>query len=220
MSIRRKTCETMTLLYEAALKTNPDDERPPAINPTPGVLPRPALGKAIWVADASKPYGGIWVAQDNEEKADSGLTENSVVLQGNIGKDRPPPEVESTDPTIRARALSRLRGNSAGSGDSDDGHRSSSVNGSYDGQGEGIKVEQQGLSNGSEYQQNQGQGGSVIPRSMDQQIDPMQIIRDLQMTGSNVNPQMNFGMDFSNNGGMATGYNIDVSVHKFVPTRC
>ncbi|KAI9637068.1 fungal-specific transcription factor domain-containing protein [Dioszegia hungarica] len=101
MSIRRKTCETMTLLYEAALKTNPEDDRPPAINPTAGVQHRPALGKAIWKRDTLNPYGGIWVAQDNEEKEDSGLTENSVVIMGDVGKERPPPEMESTDPSIR-----------------------------------------------------------------------------------------------------------------------
>lgn len=89
MSIRRKTCETMTLLYEAALKTNPasisdEDERPRLINPIPGVQPRAQVGKAIWVPDPHREGGGIWVAQDEAMLESSGLTRQSVVLASEL----------------------------------------------------------------------------------------------------------------------------------------
>jgi hypothetical protein len=220
MSIRRKTCETMTLLYEAALKTNPEDDRPPAINPTAGVQHRPALGKAIWKRDTSNPYGGIWVAQDNEEKEDSGLTENSVVIMGDVGKERPPPEMESTDPSIRARAMGRL-GRPSGSGDS---HGSGSVDHGF---GAGFDP---ALSNGRPPNDIHPRLAHAAPLAntlhIDQQgqthgppDDPMQVFRDMQMAGSNVNvnPQMNFaGLDFAGDvSGMANGF-ADVSFRRLL----
>lgn len=212
----------MTLLYEAAIKTHPEDDRPPAINPTAGVLPRPALGKAIWLADASKPYGGIWVAQDNEEKADSGLTENSVVLKQKMGEERPPPEVESTDPTVRARALSRLRGTDAGTKAEERDNESVSPAKSYD-----EAADRRGGSGGRGAVHGPGPMQAPyqpLPTDIHPDLrqthpyeppshDPMQIFRDMQMSGSNVNPQMNFGgLDFT--GGVPNvghGYNADVS---------
>jgi hypothetical protein len=87
MSIRRKTCETMTLLYEAALKTNPeiDDikDRPTPINPTPGVLPREEVGKAIWIKDPTKPTGGYWLAGNEQEAKSSGISADYVIV-GNV----------------------------------------------------------------------------------------------------------------------------------------
>ena len=105
MSIRRKTCETMTLLYEAALKTPETGERPPAINPTAGVRTRPELGKAVWMKEDAAQQGGIWVVHTQQDKEDSGLQQNSVISQDELGKERPPPEMESTHPAIRARAI-------------------------------------------------------------------------------------------------------------------
>jgi hypothetical protein len=208
----------MTLLYEAALKTNPEEDRPPAINPTAGVLPRPAIGKARWLADPSKPYGGIWVAEDNAEKADSGLSENSVVLKNNMGQERLPPELESTDPTIRARVMSRLQGSGTGnsnpqtngSGEGEGSEQHSTVGSFGDGrtsrddkpqlmpvnqQANGIDLLSQGIQMGQHIQQ-----------------DPMGIFREMQMAGSNVNPQLNFGVPDYTNGqqGVQNGYG-DVS---------
>jgi hypothetical protein len=222
----------MTLLYDAALKTNPENDRPPAINPTAGVLPRPALGKAIWVADASKPYGGIWVAQDNEEKADSGLTENSVVLQRNMGQDRPPPELESTDPTVRVRAMGSLRGSdeaarvtgsvgwngkhgeyspgqdsATGSygvevSRSNSGHTAQQTNG-MDLLGQSIHIDQQQ----KQRSMHRGQAEPTRPH------DTMQVFREMQMSGSNVNPQLNLGgIDLSGgSSALHNGWNPDVS---------
>jgi hypothetical protein len=84
MSIRRKTCETMTLLYEAALKTNPDfdeaKDRPTAINPTPGVQPRKDLGKAIWIKDPSRQQGGYWLARTEEDARKAGVPFENIVI--------------------------------------------------------------------------------------------------------------------------------------------
>jgi hypothetical protein len=89
MSIRRKTCETMTLLYEAALKTNPEEhlpkDRPAPINPTPGVAYRNDFGKAVFIKDADREGGGIWVARDELEKLESGLRDSSIVLARGTG---------------------------------------------------------------------------------------------------------------------------------------
>lgn len=90
MSIRRKTCETMTLLYEAALKTNPEsisdeEERPRLVNPIPGVQPRAEVGKAVWVPDPHREGGGIWVAQDEQVLKSSGIRGPSVVLASELG---------------------------------------------------------------------------------------------------------------------------------------
>lgn len=112
MSIRRKTCETMTLLYEAALKTPETEERPPAINPTAGVRTREELGKAIWVKEETAQQGGIWVVSHESEKQASGLEPNSVISQDQLGIERPPPELESTHPAIRARAIKAQSGTS------------------------------------------------------------------------------------------------------------
>lgn len=88
MSIRRKTCETMTLLYEAALKTNPDVEepkdRPAAINPTAGVSPRPAVGRAIWIKDESRKGGGIWVTRTDQERQDAGVPQDCCLLESEL----------------------------------------------------------------------------------------------------------------------------------------
>lgn len=85
MSIRRKTCETMTLLYEAALKTNPEVEepkdRPMPINPTAGVSPRPNVGKIVWIKDESRPAGGIWVAATENDRKEGGVPAKDCLLE-------------------------------------------------------------------------------------------------------------------------------------------
>jgi hypothetical protein len=102
----------MTLLYEAALKTPETEERPPAINPTAGVRTREELGKAIWVKEETAQQGGIWVVSHESEKQASGLEPNSVISQDQLGIERPPPELESTHPAIRARAIKAQSGTS------------------------------------------------------------------------------------------------------------
>jgi hypothetical protein len=88
MSIRRKTCETTSLLYEAALKTNlsESEDRPANINPTAGVQMRQEFGKPVFVPDASKPGGGIWVAQSTDEMVNSGLPQGEIVLTSDYGQ--------------------------------------------------------------------------------------------------------------------------------------
>ena len=84
MSIRQKTCETMTLLYEAALKTNPEIEvpkdRPPPINLVAGVSQRPNPGRAVWVPDPSKSNGGTWIAKTEDARQNCGIDAPSVVI--------------------------------------------------------------------------------------------------------------------------------------------
>ena len=87
-SIRRKTCETMTLLYEAALKTNPEVEepkdRPAAINPTAGVLPRSSVGRIVWVKDEARPGGGIWIAETEEDRISGGVSPIDCILASDL----------------------------------------------------------------------------------------------------------------------------------------
>lgn len=83
MSIRRKTCETTSLLYEAALKTNLSEQsdRPNNVNPTAGVRMREKYGNSVFVPDTSKPGGGIWVASSRDEMLQSGLPQGDQVLK-------------------------------------------------------------------------------------------------------------------------------------------
>ncbi|WVQ63363.1 uncharacterized protein L199_001516 [Kwoniella botswanensis] len=90
MSIRRKTCETMTLLYEAALKTDPDSQenrmapKLPA-NPTAGVIPRQGgFSKLQFKKDESMKGGGVFVAESETERNLSGLNRGDVVLSSGI----------------------------------------------------------------------------------------------------------------------------------------
>ncbi|WVQ95647.1 hypothetical protein IAU59_002745 [Kwoniella sp. CBS 9459] len=90
MSIRRKTCETMTLLYEAALKTDPDSREnthPSAVpaNPTAGVMPRQGgFSKVVFHKDDKRQGGGIWIAPDEQIRELSGLDQNDVILASEI----------------------------------------------------------------------------------------------------------------------------------------
>ena len=87
MSIRRKTCETTSLLYEAALKTNLTESedgpsaRPSNVNPTAGVRMRETFGNSVFISDSTKPGGGIWVAQNRDEMLNSGLPQADQVLE-------------------------------------------------------------------------------------------------------------------------------------------
>jgi hypothetical protein len=99
MSIRRKTCETTSLLYEAALKTNLTEledgqsARPSNVNPTAGVRMREKFGNSVFIPDSTKPGGGIWVAQSKDEMLNAGLPQGDQVLEAdykgvNGGQDR------------------------------------------------------------------------------------------------------------------------------------
>lgn len=83
MSIRRKTCETTSLLYEAALKTNlsEQNDRPNNVNPTAGVRMREQYGNSVFMPDTSKPGGGIWIASSKDEMLNSGLPQTDQVLK-------------------------------------------------------------------------------------------------------------------------------------------
>ncbi|ODN82866.1 hypothetical protein L202_01126 [Cryptococcus amylolentus CBS 6039] len=94
MSLRRKNCETLALLYEAALKTNPSGKDSLAIlnpnsvgNPTAGVSLRTEPAKVVFVKDSSRPGGGFYVARDEQEKKASGLTEN-IMLESEYKEER------------------------------------------------------------------------------------------------------------------------------------
>jgi hypothetical protein len=88
MSIRRKTCETTSLLYEAALKTNLSEQpdRPNNVNPTAGVRMREKYGNSVFVPDTSKPGGGIWVASSRDEMLQAGLPQGDQVLKDDYPK--------------------------------------------------------------------------------------------------------------------------------------
>nr|XP_019000336.1 uncharacterized protein I203_07116 [Kwoniella mangroviensis CBS 8507]OCF63797.1 hypothetical protein I203_07116 [Kwoniella mangroviensis CBS 8507] len=94
MSIRRKTCETMTLLYEAALKTDPDSQEnrmAPKIpaNPTAGVIPRQgAFSKLQSRKDESLKGGGVFVAESEKERHLSGLNRGDVVLSSDMDSEQ------------------------------------------------------------------------------------------------------------------------------------
>lgn len=84
MSIRRKTYETMTLLYEAALKTNPETQqdqhdRPSFVNPTAGVRARPDFGKGVWFVDDNEHKGGIWLIESEADLHGSGVDRSDVI---------------------------------------------------------------------------------------------------------------------------------------------
>jgi hypothetical protein len=83
MSIRRKTCETTSLLYEAALKTNLSEQqdRPSDVNPTAGVKMREQFGNSVFIPDTTKPGGGIWVAGSRDEMLNSGLPQGDQILE-------------------------------------------------------------------------------------------------------------------------------------------
>jgi hypothetical protein len=83
MSIRRKTCETTSLLYEAALKTNLSEQGdgPSNVNPTAGVRMREKYGNSVFIPDTSKPGGGIWVAASRDELMNSGLPQGDQILK-------------------------------------------------------------------------------------------------------------------------------------------
>ncbi|ORX40990.1 fungal-specific transcription factor domain-domain-containing protein [Kockovaella imperatae] len=83
MSLRRKTCEIMTLLHEAALKTNPEDNGqhlPAPVNPTPGVSARSDVSRVAWVKDNEMPGTGFWVARSDEDRRAGGVIAEAVIL--------------------------------------------------------------------------------------------------------------------------------------------
>jgi hypothetical protein len=88
MSIRRKTCETTSLLYEAALKTNLSEQpdRPNNVNPTAGVRMREKYGNSVFVPDTSKPGGGVWIASSRDEMLQAGLPQGDQVLKEDYPK--------------------------------------------------------------------------------------------------------------------------------------
>lgn len=73
MSMRRKTIEVMTLLYEAAKRAHTGDGiiNTAALNPTTGLKRRdPALfQKIIWKPDPNDPGSGIFVADNSDEES-------------------------------------------------------------------------------------------------------------------------------------------------------
>ncbi|GHJ88873.1 hypothetical protein NliqN6_5275 [Naganishia liquefaciens] len=85
MSIRRKTIEVMTLLYEAAKKAHKDDLQinSSALNPTTGVKRRhpDMLKKIVWRPDPNQPSHGVFVATDLDPNSEllSDLAPNTLI---------------------------------------------------------------------------------------------------------------------------------------------
>jgi hypothetical protein len=223
----------MTLLYEAALKTNPEEhlpkDRPPPINPTPGVAYRNDFGKAVFIKDADREGGGIWVAKDELEKLESGLRDSSIVLASDLlsktAPEGPGPrqadlvasalsgtDFHQAEPAVRNKAdiepgATGLKTNEAQLGDT-------AVRGHLDqdllGPGQNADHAQQTPTGGDDGKgvnangfpgDTEGEGGGGLVAGAGQ--GDSQALQGLQMTGSNVNPQMNFGDLFA--GGNANG---------------
>lgn len=186
MSIRRKTCETMTLLYEAALKTNPEFEepkdRPVPVQPTAGVLPRETVGRVVWIPDDTRKGGGIFLAATNQDRQDSGVPEENCIV------------VDDLEP---GSEYARLWDIAVGQGarEKDD--------------------TQQQVLNGATVALPTQQTMSEVARPGHMQPiaqEPIGVFTDVQ-SGTNVNPQMNFGDMFPNMTVIAPGSEISVRGH-------
>jgi hypothetical protein len=183
----------MTLLYEAALKTTTEldenDSRPRPINPTAGVQRRQNLGKAVFVKDETKPAGGIWVVQSDDEKANAGLLGHDVVVLSTPG----------SGSSANGNGNDNGQSNASGSGDSmQPGSAQSHIT-----QQEPSTID---LANNQLQSQNQpGNGNQTVP----------DLLQNFQMSSTNVNPQLNFddllgggdGYNNSNSGGYNNGMN-------------
>lgn len=208
MSIRRKTCETMTLLYEAALKTNPvveePQDRPAAVNPTTGVRTRDAVGKVFWLKDEDMPGGGIWVASCEEDIEDCGVPRDCVMLES---------ELEPNSKAAKQFQLAKAKDEHA---TGDEGHNLSSteerLTGPQPTQPTILSLEE------GEEDSARGEGSMDLPghqgqahpltEQQQQQLSALGIFQDFQST-SNVNPQLNFG-DFGDSQIMATPVSLSL----------
>ena len=91
MSIRRKTCETMTLLYTVALKTKPNsgdhtarDIKPPNSHSSNIDAARLAVGKVVWVKDEGRDGGGVWIAATEEDRNEAGVPGDCCLLESEL----------------------------------------------------------------------------------------------------------------------------------------
>ncbi|WVQ85801.1 hypothetical protein IAT38_007969 [Cryptococcus sp. DSM 104549] len=172
MSIRRKTCETMTLLYESALKTNPSgmdhtlSVAPPSGNPTAGVNIRKVPGKVMFLPDPSRPSGGVYVAPDEAAAAASGLDEKDVVLEKDLSEEKLA--------QLKAIALSPRADSAAGK--------------SAEAGGLGAEAGPRGGEPSSSSLQK-----ALAAPEMSAQEAQLNAIQNLQRQSSNLNPQLNYG---------------------------
>ena len=162
----------MTLLYEAALKTNVEggedrDIRPFRVNPTAGVSQREAPGRAVFVVDISRPGGGYWVAETDQDKADSGVPSHLV-------------EILAPTPTVSGAVTSDAQL-------SDTRIASQDLTSNWNLQ-DGSLPSASGIGKG---QTTDGEGPDRIVQDLFEQNDRVQELR------SNVNPQMNAGGEAS-----------------------
>ncbi|KAJ9119172.1 hypothetical protein QFC22_003664 [Naganishia vaughanmartiniae] len=107
MSIRRKTIEVMTLLYEAAKKAHKDDLQinSSALNPTTGVKRRhpDMLRKIVWRPDPNQPSHGVFVATDLDPNSEllTDLAPNTLIT----GTQDPSPR----DPANAPQSMQQLQ---------------------------------------------------------------------------------------------------------------
>jgi hypothetical protein len=184
MSIRRKTCETMTLLYEAALKTTSpgpgmesDDrttpERPSGVNPTAGVRMREEFGKSVFVPDSTKPGGGIWVAQSRDEMMNAGLPAQEVVLNTDY------PHGPQTQSQAQAQGQTQYE-----------------ISNPVHNHNGGISIPAGGAGiNGHGHGQGSGHENG-----------PNEILQNMQMNATNVNPNMNLNPGYVDMASMQAGH--------------
>ena len=210
MSIRRKTCETMTLLYEAALKTNPDVEepkdRPAAINPTAGVEPRSAVGRAVWIKDDTRKGGGIWVARTDQERQDAGVPPDCCLLES---------ELEPGSHLAQQWAIAQGQG------------ASETIRSLHSGNGTAVKPLQQqqpvpratqAVEVGQILAPVQGQFVPPMPPAGVPDLSAQETFNDMQ-SGTNLNPSMNFGQVFGDTTVVGPGSEI-TTVCCDKPTMC
>jgi hypothetical protein len=62
-----QTAEIIALLYEATLGAPPPTEAAPVLNPTTGVQAKPPTTGLVYKKDASRPGGGVFVAEENAD---------------------------------------------------------------------------------------------------------------------------------------------------------
>ncbi|KAJ9110107.1 hypothetical protein QFC19_001778 [Naganishia cerealis] len=107
MSIRRKTIEVMTLLYEAAKKAHKDDLQinPSALNPTTGVKRRhpDMLRKIVWRPDPNQPSHGVFVATDLDPNSEllTDLAPNTLITGTQDPSPRDQPNGSQTTPQMQ-----------------------------------------------------------------------------------------------------------------------
>ena len=183
----------MKLMYEAALRTKSDlkeeEERLTPVNIVAGVSPRidRRKHKCLWVKDATRPSGGIWVAIKREEMENCGVPAHNLIHESELE-----PGSRLHESYLASKAQSE--GGSMTTPSSGTGGQSL---GGREGQGE-MKV---GMFDVPMVQNGPGQGPGPGGPEERQGGSQGQSMSDMELnqvqSATNVNPQLNFDGAFS-----------------------